>query len=556
MIRKAYLLLLVLLLAGVLYAQDFTITILHSNDGESAILENSYSGSIAQFATVLDRLRDEAGNSEVVVISAGDNYLAGLQYGASEGIFDARALSIMGFDVSAIGNHEFDFGPEGFYRFAQEADFPFVSANLDFSRDPKLAALVDTKLKSSIVKQYGKVRVGFIGATTESLPVISSPGKNISIADVEESLQQEVNKLLADGVSIIISLSHLQNVDEEKELASRINGVDVFVAGGGDNLLGNDHNDYLIREMRDGTKVADTPEEPYPYRTNSPNGDPVLVVATDGSYNYIGRLVVTFNSKGVIKSVDTKKTGPVAVHPNEKPHPIIQKDIVVPVKNTIADFNKEILAKTKVGLDGTRALIRTRETTMGRAITDAYLAVADALNAPVDFAITNGGGVRNSVVLSAGSEVSKYDVYNILPFSNYLTVLSDLSAQDVLDIFEHSVSSLPEAGGQFMQAAGIVVTYRSSQPAGSRVTSIRIGDKGIVRDGKVVDSKGRYSLVTNSFIAAGGDGYSTFKNHPVEKKVNLGVSYTVAFEEYLKRSAKNGVFTLLDREKSLVDLSN
>lgn len=87
-----------------------TLTIVHSSDGESALVADDYSGSVAQFATVVKSIVKEVGEDNSVVVSSGDNFLAGIEYATSEGAYDARALSRIGFEVSAIGNHEFDFG--------------------------------------------------------------------------------------------------------------------------------------------------------------------------------------------------------------------------------------------------------------------------------------------------------------------------------------------------------------------------------------------------------------------------------------------------------------
>ena len=121
----------------------FTLTVLHSNDGESKLIDET--SGIARFATVVKNLKDEVvraggvGKGGVVLLSSGDNFLAGPELNASleDGttIFDAEALKLIGYDALCIGNHEFDFGPDFLARFiaAFGGASPFLSANLDFS---------------------------------------------------------------------------------------------------------------------------------------------------------------------------------------------------------------------------------------------------------------------------------------------------------------------------------------------------------------------------------------------------------------------------------------
>lgn len=512
---------------------DTMLTIVHSSDGESALVANDYSGSVAQFATVVKSIVAEVGKDNTLVVSSGDNFLAGIEYAASEGVYDARALSQIGFDISAIGNHEFDFGPKGLEKFITNSNFIFVSSNLDFSKEPALRRFARRKiLNNSIIKKAGR-KIGLVGATTEEISYISSPGPNIKINDVRESLQKAVDSLRKQGVDIIIALTHLQNIEEEKRLAQEMDGVDIFIAGGGDDLIGNANNEYLVRQDRSGNYVADAPTGAYPFFTKSASGEPVAVVSTDGSYNYVGRLDVTFDKEGLISSIGDA-SGPIPVSTTIEPDRKVQKEIVDVVEKSIERFAKEVVGRTVDGLDGTRETVRTQESTMGNAITDGYLYAANALKiGKVDFAFTNGGGIRRSVIVTENSAITKQQVLTALPFSNYLVIIKDMSASEIKAVFEHAVAELPEAAGRFLQVSGISVVYDSSRSPGSRVRSISIGGNAVVSNGKAV-SKNTYDAVTNSFLAVGGDGYEALDAIPKGRKVGSGYSYAQGFEVYLQ----------------------
>ncbi len=529
-------------------ALDRYLTILHNSDGESAMLADEYSGSVAQFATVVNNLRGDSGEENTLLFSSGDNFLAGAQYQVSEGRLEARALNLMNYDATAIGNHEFDFGPDAFENFAERLEFPMISSNMFISILSPLSNLKESSVfHISVIERAGR-NIGIVGATTEMLKYLSSPDNAVEVMDVKVRLQEAVNYLRGRGLNVIVALTHLQNIEEEKKLAEEIEGVDVFIAGGGDNLLGNENNEYLERTDRSGNPVSDRPEGPYPYITESPSGEPVYVISTDGSYNYVGRLTILFDENGIGTDINYEKSGPVPVTPDIEPDSQIQSDIVEQIENGIEDLKAEVIGQTESGLDGTRELVRTQETTMGNAICDGFLYTArkdiednDRLNLTVDFSFTNGGGIRNSVVLEESSNITVYDTLTILPFSNYLTLITGITPKTLKQMFERSFESLPDAGGQYLQVSdGIKVEYDSTRPAGNRVTTITLtnyrggGNVIVYNDGKYITQSIAINVVTNSYIADGGDKYLMLGDITRDRKINLGYSYQEGFEEYIR----------------------
>lgn len=134
--------------------KTFTLSILHNNDGESALLPTSVDGvaygDIARFVAKVQSLRLDAlrAGHAAVMLNSGDNFLAGTTFQASreEGapFYDALALRLVRYDALAIGNHEFAFGRDVFNEFVEAVNqgfsrVPFVSANLDFTADPQLS---------------------------------------------------------------------------------------------------------------------------------------------------------------------------------------------------------------------------------------------------------------------------------------------------------------------------------------------------------------------------------------------------------------------------------
>ncbi len=543
----------------------FTLTILHNNDGESRLTGAPGApdfGGIARFATLVDNLRAEAtrgkppagqaGRRGVVLLSSGDNFLAGPEFQASldKGVpfYDSIALSRIGYDAMAIGNHEFDFGPDVLADFI--AGFgrrppAFLSANLDVSDEPRLAALAEdgTIVASTVVRERG-AQIGVVGATTPLLPAISSP-RNVKVFDdVAGLIQEQVDDLTSSGVDKIILISHLQSIGEDLELIPTLRDIDVAIAGGGDELLANE-GDLLVP----GDEPEDGEPLPYPIVATDADGEDVPVVTTVGNYKYVGRLVVNFNRDGEVVSTD-ESSGPVRVSgvaPDAvEPDQGIQRDVVDPVNEFIADQAENVIAQSEVALNGLRESVRTEETNLGNLMADALHDAgtdnaAEFGVAPPDVAIQNGGGIRLEAVIDPGP-VTELDTFSIAPFPNFVSVVPDVPADQFKEIVENMVSRVEFVDGRFGQVSGFSFTYDASRTAqvldddgnvevpGERVRSLELDDGTvIVADGEVVGGAPAVAIATNDFSARGGDQYP-FRGLPF---TTVGVTYQQALAGYL-----------------------
>jgi 5'-nucleotidase len=539
---------------------DYRLTILHNNDGESQLInagsgELENYGGIARFGRVVSDLRAEGGaEGSVVLLSSGDNFLAGPEWNASleRGVpfYDSLGLDLLAYDAFALGNHEFDFNPDvlcqfiGGFEFLPAGPTKFLSANLDFSNESCLQTLADVNRvgRSRIVEKDGE-RIGIVGATTAELDTISSP-RNTIINDVLPAVRSAVNGLRFAGVDKIILISHLQSISEELELISQLRGVDIVIAGGGDELLG-EEGDLLVPGDGDDGFFG-----PYPLIATDANGDDVPVVTTPGNYKYVGRLVVDFDDDGNVVNVD-EKSGLVRVSGNPEdadavePLPGLQAFVVDPVSQALQDLAETVIADSEVGLDGIRGNIRTQETNLGNLIADAFLqqatALAPAFGAPVpDVALANGGGIRNDDIRGPG-DITALDTFDILPFSNILTVVPSIPREQFKAILENCVSAVEFTSGRFAQIAGFSFTWDPAGTpsdivdgeivvAGSRVVDVMLDDGTmIVEDGAVVPGEA-IDIAIVDFLARGGDEYP-FDGAPF---TNLGVSYQQALRNFIE----------------------
>lgn len=557
----------------------FTLQLLHAADQEASIPALDTADS---FSAVLNALREEDADGDgvadyenTVTLSSGDAYIPSPFSLASAEVYDGIARgdiliqNELGFEAIALGNHEFDFGTgtladlisadeEGYSGTA----FPYLSSNLDFSTDEDLAPLVvedgqeaseipNSIAGNTIVTVNGE-QIGVVGATTPNLASLSSSG-DVTIRPIEfdsdnpediaalaAEIQTSVDSLLAENPDLnkIVLLSHLQDIAIEEALSSQLTDVDVIVAGGSNTLLADDTDRLRLGDEADGV---------YPIVNTAADGNPIAIVNTDGSYNYVGRLVVDFDENGVIipESIDPEVSGAYATDEagvtavNGTPDSEVV-EITDALAEVIGEQDGNIFGSTEVFLNGIREDVRTQETNLGNLTANANLAIAQETDPDVVISIKNGGGIRDSigeVVIPPGStnaddverlptqanelagkeegDISQLDIANSLRFNNGLSLLT-VTAEELLEIIEHGVSATESGAtpGQFPQVAGIEFSFDPALEPGNRVQSLAIKDDEdnivdtVVEDGELVgESERTFRLVTLGFLADGGDDY-------------------------------------------------
>lgn len=542
----------------------FTLSVAHNNDGESSVVPqtgidgNSYAG-VARFDSVVDRLEREAlrgrpapGQSPrrgFLLLNSGDNFLAGAAFnaGQEEGapFYDAVAIDYLDYDALAIGNHEFDFGPDTLADFIEAVgDTPFVTANLDFSTEPALAALAEdgSVVASTVVRERGE-RIGIIGLTTPELRSISSPGDIGIDPDLVTVTQAQVDALTAEGVDIIILQSHLQGIAAESALVTELSGVDAVIGGGGADLLAAPDDLLIPGDVAVGT---------YPLVSTDTDGVEVPVVTTSGNYRYVGQLVLNFDREGVVTSYDEDRSGlnrvssvgPDAVEPDQ----FLLENVEEPVGAYLDALDANVLADNQVNLDLQTTDVRGGESNGGNLMADMMFAAADkraatfGVPAP-DLALHNGGGIRGNIDQPVGP-FSEADTFRIAAFSNFVSIAPEMTPLTLKAILEEGVASLPgnPGDGAFAQISGASYVVDTTQQArvnageagdfaevtpGQRIRSIVLDDGTvIVEDGEIV-FEGTLSVASNDFSLAGGDAY------PPSEFVRLGVQYQQALAQYL-----------------------
>ena len=597
-----------------------TLTLMHNNDGESSLGADAIYktksgdlkvGSTSAFATVFDREIADArqmGNA-VLSVYAGDSFLPSKNMICSEPgdpksqkpVLDAAAQAQMPYDVHILGNHEFDYGTGFLSRYIKafgangKPKHPFISGNLDFSKNSDLKSMVGKNTLSSGAIANGKVlgrsyvhtdpvtkhRFGVVSAVTWGLRTISSPGSvKLTTNDLQstaKAVQAQIDTLQRMGINKIILVSHLQAASNDKELVALLKGVDIAVAGGGDELLQNS----AIEDAVELIPGESTPVGEYPTMLADKTGNEVPLVTTSGNYKYLGRADLFFDEKGNLDAVNPLTSYPRRVVPVSTvstaagitdavtPKESIVKSVDTPLTACLAGFTAPIAASNIVfNTDRGSATVlgvRTAETNGGNLVADAFVYSYNqryekaglpkpSTTTPL-VGVQNGGGIRQNpaIVLPVTGkvgEITRGNTFDLLPFGNTLVAVTNVSPKELKEIFERSCSISTSGGGQFLQISGMkVVCLRNgtaqvvSTPAsgatvgsitteGTRVKSITLTDgRAIVSNGALVAGAPSVTMVTNNFTADGGDNYPTLA---ALKKSAFGIDYEVSLYEYLR----------------------
>jgi 5'-nucleotidase/UDP-sugar diphosphatase len=471
----------VLALVGLVRA-DYILTVLHTNDLHAHIeptkIGKATFGGYARQATLVKKFRAEDPNT--ILLSGGDTFQGTLFFTQYTGTADLSIMNVIGYDGMAVGNHEFDLGPAPLGDFAQRATFPVLSCNLDVSAELSLKSVI----KPFAVKKVGGENIGLIGATTPDLPSISSPGPTVKLIDLTDAINKSIAELRGQGINKIILLSHL-GYDLEKDVAKKCPGLDIVVGGHSHTYLGQP------------TGIQGFPNPPGPYPTVVDNIESKVLLVSAWEWGKVfGRIKVTFDDNGKVKLWEDAK--PILVEESIPDDPTVSAMIAAFVK-PIDSLRKTVVANTPIALS--RQGGNTGNSQLGNVITDAMLAATEKSGAKL--AIMNNGGIRSDV--DAGP-ITFDEVIQTSPFGNTLVVL-DVTGAELLQTFEQAAGRVGEDG------KGIIIhvskwtqlRYDLSKPVGKRVVSATV-------NGEPIDPKATYRIVTNSFVASGGDGFTAIRD--------------------------------------------
>lgn len=436
-------------------AEPVEVKILQVNDWDR-FEEDDGRGGFARLLSILEA--EDADAANVFFLHAGDAVSPSLLSGFDQGAHMIQLLNELPLRAFALGNHEFDFGPEVAAERVAEADFPVVNSNVRTPAGDLLPGTVETLL----IEVEG-FTFGFYGLTTPDTIEIASPGDTVFEPVLETGLAMQT-ALREAGADIVVALAHT-GWEEDMSLF-RNRAADII-------LTGHDHD---LRVMYNGRTAM---VESY--------AQAEYVTAID--------LVVERDDEGAVSWQPAFRVLDSAAYaPAERGLALIQ-----PLEDKLSAELDVDIGEALVELDTRRATVRSQESNFGSLIADAIRNATDA-----DVGLTNGGGIRGDRLYEPGYVLTRRDVLSELPFGN-TTVLVELSGADLLAALENGVSQVEDGAGRFPQVSGLSFSFDAAEPAGERVAEVMVGDQPL-------DPEATYRVATNDYMLGGGDGYDSLGN--------------------------------------------
>lgn len=254
------------------------------------------------------------------------------------------------FIYQTIGNHEFDDGIEGLVPFLETINSPILIANIDDSLEPTFQGKY---LKSMVITKYGRP-IGIVGVTTKEFPQML---RDLKVLPVVESVRDEVARLKAEGINIIIVLSHC-GLQIDREIAQHSGDIDIIVGG-------HSHSFLFSGENPPG---PDSPVSSYPTIETQENGHKVLIVQASAYTKYLGDITLYFDDDGNVQNFEG---APIFLGNDVVQDPAIVAELV-PWKAVVDEIQNRVVGLTKFDISPDRCYVR--QCAMGDLVTDAYAA--------------------------------------------------------------------------------------------------------------------------------------------------------------------------------------
>lgn len=456
------------------------LVILHTNDTHSAIEPDRHDlGGIARRKVLIDSVR--AARRNVMLVDAGDAVQGSLYYTIFGGEVERRLMNELGYDIQILGNHEFDKGMDKLAEEWSQLGATRLSTNYDFTDTP-----LDGLFRPTVMRDINGHKVGFIGINLDPEGIVIADNyKGITYNDAIAKANSAAVALRAAGAETVIAITHIgydnENDYSDTALARASKDIDIIIGG---------HSHTRID--------PGSPESPV-WQVDNADGRPVTIVQTGAGGASLGELDINL-ADGTVSA----RLIPVDARLDDRVDPKIN-EIIAPYKHAVDSMRGIVVGQSP-------AEFERKSPEMLNLMSDfVFETGAEICGKPVDLAIMNKGGIRNSL---AEGPVTKGEIIDIAPFDNSIVVL-DISGRDLLDNL--AVMAAQEGNGV---SRNVRVVYDPSTHAVSSATI----------DGRLVDPNRRYRLATIDYLAAGNDYME-----PLKRATRLAQSRQVLYLELIDR---------------------
>lgn len=388
-----------------------------------------------------------------------------------------KFLDWSGFIASALGNHELDVvEPGNLAKLLSDSKYKMLAANVEIKEGSPLVGKIQ---KSMVVEKDGE-KYGLIGIAPEDMlerVKMNNTLKDFSVKNDDETIkivQEEVNKLQAQGINKIIVLSH-EGTKKDQRLAQETSGIDLIFGA---------HTHDLIEGLQEGVNLF-----------TSKSGEPVILTQAGKDGENVGILNVDFDENGVVKKAQNN-----VIKTKNYNRPLFVKDSVEDIIG-----KPEIIGKVKAAVaPPEQRLIENNP--HGNLIADA---MRNELG--TDIAILNAGNIRGN--FSEGTVDSRL-ISDITPFEDKMWIIG-LSEKQIVDAINVGLKSLTKSSNKpgILLVSGL--KYKANKQG--ELLDLEFIDKNNQVhkiDVKNPDPNKKYTVAADDFFATGGDGYLESNKNP------------------------------------------
>lgn len=559
-----------MLLGGSVWSQagPLDLRLIHMNDIHSHLAGKNSSllfngkktyvelGGMPRAIAMMKKLAAERGNH--LILNGGDTFQGTLYYTLFKGDATAAMMNQVDWDAIVLGNHEFDDGDAHLASYLDKLNADIVAANVV----PAPGNALEGKWTPYLIKEINGERVGIIGIDVKQKTEESSqPSDEITFLDEIATAQQYADKLRTEeGIDKIILLSHY-GLAGDINLARSVTGIDVIIDGDSHSLLG------------DLSDIGPSSSYPYPIEETSPAGEPVCIAQAWEYAKMVGNLDVNFDTNGLVTDcrgqsilllgdsfkrknengeqveVDATERAEIENIINgldnvkivtEDPGAVaalqVYQDQVDELKDQVVGLAAEDLSHIRIpGTDylGNDGADFPRGSVIAPLVAKSFY----ELSLRADACIQNAGGVRINV--PAGN-ITIDTAYTLLPFANTLFEI-EMKGSEIKQVVEDAIINFHDNGGStgsFPYAYSLKYDISMARPMNERISNLEIRNR---ESGawSAIDPDEMYVIVTNSYIASGKDGYTTFKTVQDQRGpgVDTYLDYAMSFVQYAQNLA-------------------
>lgn len=500
------------------------IVIIHLND-----VHCGFNDTIGYDGFALYRRELENKYKNVIAVDVGDHIQGGVLGSITEGEAVLKTMNKIQFNVTTIGNHEYDYGVERLNEINSQLSNKYICLNVFFRKNRT------SIFEPSQIIEVGGKKIGFIGIVTPltfSKTYISTVRESDGtptydfLSNKEElysAIQNEVDKIRNQGVNYVILLTHVGKDIEDftsNEILSKINGINAILDGHTHKVYNEtskdkDNKDIYIAQT--GTKIANIGQ---------------LIIKSDGTIisEIIPEVPEPDDKTGAMQITRGKATRWVDSEMNDFINKIYaehSEELNIKIGHSDYDF----IIKPENSSDSHTIFCRYKECNLGNLIADSFREVVKS-----NISYLNGGAVRENLLKG---DMSRKNLVDIMPFFNSLFV-KEITGQAFLDALEFGVSKLPNSFGGFPQVSGctfyVNTSFNSTVETDSDGMFIKVGGERRVTNvkinGKPLNLTQKYNLSASEYLLSGGDGFTMFSEFPT---INESIfADSDAFGHYIK----------------------